>query len=316
MYLKKPSFWDKQISILSYLLLPFTIFVTLNNFLNSKKKKYLSKKLKTICVGNIYVGGTGKTPTTIKLYDLIKKIKNASTAKKYYLNQQDEEILLKRKTKFLTASSRKSILKLAEKKNIEVLIFDDGLQDNQIDYNFKFVCFDGDLGIGNGLLLPAGPLRETINSLKKYDVVFIKKGNNLNNLNNLIKLIEKHNKRIKIFITDYKVSKFSKFNRSKKYLIYSGIGNPHSFAKILKQNKVKIVDKIIFPDHHSYSNKDFNFILNKAKQNNAEIITTEKDYVKVPKELQKKIKFLKVNLIIYNEKKLIKFLKLNLNDKN
>lgn len=313
MYLKKPSFWDKQISILSYLLLPFTIFVRVNNFLNSKKKKYLSKKLKTICVGNIYVGGTGKTPTTIKLYDLIKKIKNASTAKKYYLNQQDEEILLKRKTKFLTASSRKSILKLAEKKNIEVLIFDDGLQDNQIDYNFKFVCFDGDLGIGNGLLLPAGPLRETINSLKKYDVVFIKKGNNLNNL---IKLIEKHNKRIKIFITDYKVSKFSKFNRSKKYLIYSGIGNPHGFAKILKQNKVKIVDKIIFPDHHSYSNQDFNFILNKAKQNNAEIITTEKDYVKVPKELQKKIKFLKVNLIIHNEKKLIKFLKLNLNDKN
>ena len=313
MYLKKPSFWDKQISILSYLLLPFTIFVRVNNFLNSKKKKYLSKKLKTICVGNIYVGGTGKTPTTIKLYDLIKKIKNASTAKKYYLNQQDEEILLKRKTNFLTASSRKSILKLAEKKNIEVLIFDDGLQDNQIDYNFKFVCFDGDLGIGNGLLLPAGPLRETINSLKKYDVVFIKKGNNLNNL---IKLIEKHNKRIKIFITDYKVSKFSKFNRSKKYLIYSGIGNPHSFAKILKQNKVKIVDKIIFPDHHSYSNQDFKFILNKAKQNNAEIITTEKDYVKVPKELQKKIKFLKVNLIIHNEKKLIKFLKLNLNDKN
>lgn len=313
MYLKKPSFWDKQISILSYLLLPFTIFVRVNNFLNSKKKKYLSKKLKTICVGNIYVGGTGKTPTTIKLYDLIKKIKNASTAKKYYLNQQDEEILLKRKTKFLTASSRRNILKLAEKKNIEVLIFDDGLQDNQIDYNFKFVCFDGDLGIGNGLLLPAGPLRETINSLKKYDVVFIKKGNNLNNL---IKLIEKHNKRIKIFITDYKVSKFSKFNKSKKYLIYSGIGNPHNFAKILKQNKVKIVDKIIFPDHHSYSNQDFNFILNKAKQNNAEIITTEKDYVKVPKELQKKIKFLKVNLIIHNEKKLIKFLKLNLNGKN
>jgi tetraacyldisaccharide 4'-kinase len=313
MYLKKPRFWDKQLSIISYLLLPFTILVRINNFLNSKKKKYLSKKLKTICVGNIYVGGTGKTPTTIKLYDLIKKIKNASTAKKYYLNQQDEEILLKRKTRFLTASSRKSILKLAEKKNIEVLIFDDGLQDNQIDYNFKFVCFDGDLGIGNGLLLPAGPLRETINSLKKYDVVFIKKGNNLNNL---IKLIEKHNKRIKIFITDYKVSKFSKFNRSKKYLIYSGIGNPHSFAKILKQSKIKIVDKIIFPDHHSYSNQDFNFILNKANQNNAEIITTEKDYVKVPKKLQKRIKFLRVNLIIHNEKKLIKFLKLNLNDKN
>jgi len=130
------------------------------------------------------------------------------------------------------------------------------------------------------------------------------------------KLIKKHNTRIKIFITDYQVSKFSKFNRSKKYLIYSGIGNPHSFDKILKKKNIKIVDKIIFPDHHSYSNQDFNFILNKAKQNNAEIITTEKDYVKVPKKLQKRIKFLKVSLIIHNEKKLINFLKLNLNDKN
>ena len=313
MYLKKPSFWDKQKSILSYFLLPFTILIRINNFLILKKKKYLSKKLKTICVGNIYVGGTGKTPTTIKLYDLIKKIKNVSTAKKYYTNQQDEQILLKRKTKFLTGTSRKNILELAEKKKIEVLIFDDGLQDNQIDYNLKFVCFDGDQRIGNGLLLPAGPLREKIESLKKYDLVFIKKGNNLNSL---IELIKKHNKRIKIFITDYEISKISKLNRSKKYLIYSGIGNPYSFNKILKQNKIKIIDNIIFPDHHAYSNNDFKYILDKAKQKNAEIITTEKDYVKVPKKLQKKIKFIKVNLIINNEKKLIKFLKLNLNDKN
>ena len=313
MYLKKPSFWDKQKSILSYLLLPFTIFIRVNNFLILKKKKYLSKKLKTICVGNIYVGGTGKTPTTIKLYDLIKKIKNVSTAKKYYSNQHDEQILLKKKTKFLTGTSRKNILELAEKKKIEVLIFDDGLQDNQIDYNLKFVCFDGYQRIGNGLLLPAGPLREKIESIKKYDLVFIKKGNNLNSL---IELIKKYNKRIKIFITDYKISKISKLNRSKKYLTYSGIGDPYSFNKILKQNKIKIVDNIIFPDHHAYSNHDFKYILDKAKQKNAEIITTEKDYVKVPKKLQKKIKFIKVNLIINNEKKLIKFLKLNLNDKN
>ena len=194
-----------------------------------------------------------------------------------------------------------------------MLIFDDGLQDNQIDYNLKFVCFDGDQRIGNGLLLPAGPLREKIESLKKYDLVFIKKGNNLNSL---IKLIKKHNKRIKIFITDYEISKISKLNRSKKYLIYSGIGNPYSFNKILKRNKIKIIDNIIFPDHHAYSNYDFKYILDKARQKNVEIITTEKDYVKVPKKLQKKIKFIKVNLIINNEKKLIKFLKLNLNDKN
>src|SRR5210317_2116257 len=142
MYLKKPSFWDKQISILSYLLLPFTIFVRVNNFLNSKKKKYLSKKLKTICVGNINVGGTGKTPTTIKLYQLIKKLNlEVFTVKKFYPSQINESIILKKKTKLLVAKSRKKILDTLPDNNKKIIVFDDGLQDKNISYDLEFVCF-------------------------------------------------------------------------------------------------------------------------------------------------------------------------------
>ena len=74
MHFKKPNFWDEKLNLFSYLILPFTVFIRINNFLLNQKKKLISKKIKTICVGNIYVGGTGKTPATIKIYNLIKKV--------------------------------------------------------------------------------------------------------------------------------------------------------------------------------------------------------------------------------------------------
>src|SRR5210317_534189 len=150
MHLKKPNFWDEKLNLFSYLMLPFTVLVRINNFLLNNKKKLISKEIKTICVVNIYACGTGKTPATIKIYNLIKKFRNVATAKKYYLAQKDEEILLREKTKFLTAKNRVNIIKQAVKKKIEVIVFDDGLQDSKIDYNLKIVCFDAQLAIGNG----------------------------------------------------------------------------------------------------------------------------------------------------------------------
>jgi tetraacyldisaccharide 4'-kinase len=255
MHLKKPNFWDEKLNLFSYLMLPFTVLVRINNFLLNNKKKLISKEIKTICVGNIYAGGTGKTPATIKIYNLIKKFRNVATAKKYYLAQKDEEILLREKTKFLTAKNRVNIIKQAVKKKIEVIVFDDGLQDSKIDYNLKIVCFDAQLAIGNGFLIPAGPLRESLESLKKYDAVLIKC--NDHNAKSLRTLIKKYNSKIAVFTSNYTVSNLSKIDKNKKYLIYSGIGNPISFEKILKKNKLQIVDKLVFPDHYNYRDKDY-----------------------------------------------------------
>ena len=310
MHLKKPNFWDEKLNLFSYLMLPFTVLVRINNFLLNNKKKLISKEIKTICVGNIYAGGTGKTPATIKIYNLIKKFRNVATAKKYYLAQKDEEILLREKTKFLTAKNRVNIIKQAVKKKIEVIVFDDGLQDGKIDYNLKIVCFDAQLAIGNGFLIPAGPLRESLESLKKYDAVLIKC--NDHNAKSLRTLIKKYNSKIAVFTSNYTVSNLSKIDKDKKYLIYSGIGNPISFEKILKKNKLQIVDKLVFPDHYNYRDKDYDNIINKAKKYGASILTTEKDHVKIPDRYKKKIKFLKLNLVIDNEQKFMKFIKLKI----
>ena len=315
MNFKKPKFWDlDKPSFFSYLLLPLTFIVRLNNLILNHSLGFRSKKIKTICIGNIYIGGTGKTPTTLKLYNILKILNyDVVTAKKFYLSQKDEQIILDNKTNLITAKNRKKIVEQSLTKSKEIIIFDDGLQDKSINYDLKFVCFDAECWIGNGQLIPSGPLREKLGSLKKYDAVFLKNNNNV--LDKILETIKNLNPLIKIFITGYAALSLNKFNLSNKYLFFSGIGNPNSFKNILLKENFLIVDEIIYPDHYNYSEVEINKILEKAKKLNAKIITTEKDYVKIPKKYQRDIDFLEIDLKIMDEDKLINFLKLKLNEK-
>ena len=227
--------------------------------------------------------------------------------KKFYRSQYDERIILKNQTNVLFDKSREKILQKAIKNKNDAVIFDDGLQDRNISYDLSIVCFDTHSWIGNNLLIPSGPLREKINSLEKYDCVFLK--GEITNKNKLISSIKKINKDIKIFFTYFKNVNLQKFKTSYKYLIFSGIGNPNDFKKNLLINKFNIVKEIVFPDHFNYNKKDIMEIKKEAKKLGAKIITTEKDYVKIKKTDQKNIDFLKVEINIRNEKSFINFLK-------
>ena len=101
------------------------------------------------------------------------------------------------------------------------------------------------------------------------------------------------------------MSNLSKFNLKKKYLIFSGIGNPHEFENTLLKSKFKIEKKIIFPDHYNYTEKDLKMIKDLAKRKKLDIITTEKDYYRIDKELRSKINYLKLRLDIKNKEKFI-----------
>ena len=313
MKLKKPKFWDyKKPNFLSYLLLPFTFPIIINNFfLNLKKNSTETKTIRKICIGNIYIGGTAKTPLTIKIYDIINNLnKKTATIKKFYRDQIDEQKILTQKTKLYCFKSRKKALDEATKDNVEVVIFDDGLQDKSINYELKFVCFNNTKVIGNGLLIPAGPLREKIESLSKYDAVFIN-GNKKDNTDLKI-LIKKYNQNIQIFESYYMPTNINKFNIQNKYLIFSGIGNPESFRETLLNNRFNIIKEIIFPDHHKYTQGDIDKIKLEAKNLNAKIITTEKDFVKINPNTNSEIEFLQIKIVIIGEEKLINYLKLSI----
>ena len=305
----KPKFWDlKKPNLLSYLLLPFTIPIRINNVLLDLKSKRKDQRIKTICVGNIYVGGTGKTPTTIKLYQLLNQQGyEAVTANKNYKKHLDEKIILEKKTETISSRDRQEIIDKAISMKKKILIFDDGLQDKKISYDIEFVCFDQKNWLGNGLLLPSGPLREKIKSLKKYSCVFLKK--NGEDISNKIQLIKNINPNIKIFYTHFEPINIDQFDKSEKYLIFSGIGNPNDFKSLLIKNKLNIIDEIIYPDHYMYNESDIIRIKKYANNLGAKIITTEKDYVKISHLDKEDINLLEVDLIIENEKELTDFIK-------
>ena len=312
MIFKKPKFWDlKKPNLISLFLLPLTLPIIINNYFLNFKSKTKNKSIKTICVGNIYLGGTGKTPTTIKLYNILNDLKlNVITGKKFYTSQLDERIILKKNTRLISEKTRKKIIKQAILDQQKIIIFDDGLQDKSISYDLEIVCFDMENFVGNGCLIPSGPLREKLSSLKKYDCVFLKSDNDI--APEQLNYIKKYNSNIKIFETHFEISNLNKFNLSQNYLIFSGIGNSQSFKNILIKNKFKVIDEIVFPDHYEYKKDEIDNIINRAKDINAKIITTEKDFVKISNLDFDLIDFIEIKLKIKDEKNLIDFLKIKI----
>ena len=305
MNLKKPKFWDyKKPNIYAFILLPIAYLIKISKLFKIKKR-IQRLKIKTICVGNIYLGGTGKTSLSIKLNEILNNRKIRSCfVKKFYKNQIDEQRLLRNRGKLFLSPNRADALNQAEKENYEIAILDDGLQDYSINYDISFVCFNNLNWIGNGLTIPAGPLRENINNLKKYQHVFI--NGNLENLEDLKKDILKINSKINIHIGVYEPLNLIEFDKHDKYLVFSGIGNHNTFISMIKKNGLSIYKDIEFPDHYTYTANDIEQILKQANDLNCKIITTEKDYLRLKDNKIDEIKFIKLNLKIVNEEKLIK----------
>ena len=314
MKLKKPKFWDhKKPSLFSYLLLPFSIILGLITKIKSKPK-FSNSKIKTICVGNIYIGGTGKTSLAIKIKEILDKNNiKACFIKKFYPSQTDEQKLLSKNGTLFSNIKRITALNEAIAEGFEVAIFDDGLQDSSIKYDLEIVCFNNLNWIGNGLTLPSGPLRENINNLKSYENVFL--NGNEESLIAIKEQIKRINPNININSGKYIPLNIGEFDKDQNYLVFSGIGNHKTFVEMLKNNKLKIVSDLEYPDHYQYSKRDFDEIIINAKKFNAHIITTEKDYLRLENFNRNKIFYVKSSLEISDEKSLTNKL-LKLNEKN
>jgi len=303
MKLIKPKFWETK-NFISLILYPLSIITYLFNITKtfSTKKKF---EIKTICIGNIYIGGTGKTSLAIEINELLKKKFKTIFIKKNYENQLDEINLLSNKGKIISSDNRENALLIALKKKYQLAILDDGLQQKNIDYNLKIVCFNSDYALGNEYMLPAGPLREHLNVIKNCDLVFL---NGEKQNKKLLTKFKSINKNLKIFEGKYRPLNLKKFNLRKKYLMFCGIGNPHEFEQTLIKYKFKINNKLFFPDHYKFTNTDLKELKYNAKKNNLTLITTEKDFFRLNKTQRKNIKFLKIKLEIKDKKKLMKFL--------
>ena len=261
MSLKKPKFWDyKRPNIYSYVLWPLTIIIQIINLIRARFKKQKKFNIRSVCVGNIYIGGTGKTSLSIKINEiLIKKKIRSCFIKKSYISQIDEQKLLASRGKLFSAKKRSEALIEAEKDNYQIAIFDDGLQDYSIKYDVSLVCFNNLNWIGNGMTIPSGPLRESLNNLKNYNHVFL--NGNSENLSNVTSTILNVNPTINIHIGKYIPLNLKDFNLNDNYLAFSGIGNHETFISMIKDNGMNVVKDIKFSDHYNFKVKDINKIL-------------------------------------------------------
>ena len=302
----KPKFWDKnQISFFSILLLPITLLIKLLNVFKRLLTKTYQTPIPIICVGNIYLGGTGKTPLCIELFSILKNLNMKPVfVRKKYDSYQDEVNLQKQVGPIYQNKIRIEAVKEAIQNKVNVAILDDGFQDFSIKKDFSIICFNEKQWIGNGLTIPSGPLREQISSLERANCVLINGTYNSDIENKILK----NNNSIKIYYFKYEPTNIDNF-KNKKVICFAGIGNPKNFFNLLRDNKINILEEISFPDHYNYSKTDLNNLMKKAKEKNSILLTTEKDYLRIHKDCRENVDCLKIKVKIEKKDEFIEEIK-------
>jgi tetraacyldisaccharide 4'-kinase len=274
-------------------------------------------------VGNMVAGGAGKTPVALALMELIQK-QNLAKAP-YFLTRGyggsecgpvqaagqtsdqigDESLLLARHAPTIVSANRAAGGKLAAAQGADLIVMDDGLQNPGIAKDLRFVVIDGTMGFGNGKLLPAGPLRAPLDKNLKSANAFVLIGDDTRNIKEMLP------PRTPVFEATLQV--ITTPDASKRYIAFAGIGYPEKFFNFLTQDvKLNVIENISFPDHLPYSTEDIDALKQKAKLAQAELITTEKDFMRIPAAAREDLHVLPVRLAWKEEAALAKFLELHL----
>ena len=315
--IKTPKFWQSK-NLVSILLWPLSLlywmFFCIKSCFGSQKKFDTT----IICVGNVIAGGAGKTPSVIMLGKILQKNGDkVAYACKNYLSTIDtptkvesshkppeiieEAILLSKVADTFVAKNIVDAVEIANKNSYDYIITDDGLQNNKFYKDVSILVIDGKIGVGNNMMLPAGPLREPLrHALNKTNVIFMI-GEDKHNISTQIT-----NKKILNLTPKFKALRIKKTD--KNYLAFTGIAYPQKFFDSLEKNNFSIKDKIEFPDHYLYDEKDISKLLEKAKDTGARLMTTEKDLVKIPKKYHKDISCLTIELAADNQNSVLNIL--------
>ena len=225
--------------------------------------------------------------------------------RKYYKSHSDEYNQIRNEfDNLIIKKDRYNGIIEAKKKGCNLVILDDGLQDYKIHKNLNIVCFNYNQLDGNGFILPSGPLRESLDALKKVDIVIINGGKDSNFEEKLLKI----NNKLEIYHSYYTPKNIDDF-KNHELLAVAGIANPNNFFSILEQNNLILKEKLVFPDHYQFTKKEIEKLVSLADKKNLKIVMTEKDFYKVNKFKFNKLNYLKVALEISSKEKLISRIK-------
>lgn len=308
---KTPSFWYTHKSIISTLLLPASWLYQVGHIIAQARtpKSYIST-IPVICVGNAIAGGGGKTPTVITLTKLIKETghyQNPYILTRGYGRKTsdallvdtdihtveyvgDEPLLLTRHAPTIVSADRKKGAQLAEQQGADIIIMDDGLLNQSLYQDISFLVVDRHIDFGNNRTIPAGPLREPLRKILDRADAVITIGRPFDASD------------LPVFETSLNVNQ--KPDDKKEYIAFAGIAIPDKFKNSLLDLGYKLKAWFPFPDHHTYSDKD----IKNLKKHDGQLITTEKDYVRLPSDFKSEVETLPVSIDVKSPDSLIKFI--------
>lgn len=302
--MKTPRWFLKR-NLISWTLCPLSVFyLTVSKIVFNCRKihEYVSKR-PVICFGNILSGGVGKTPIVRQ----VAKFFDAPVVMRGYKKSKDtdyigdEAKMLSNDGILVHVGNRKSNIMLLDKqKSNSPIIMDDGFQNSSIKKDISVLVFDEGIGFGNSFLLPAGPLREKKSAIERADaIIVIKRKKVAKNfaLPTNIPVFKAYNKEVCPYGKDVPV------------VAFAGIGYP---SKFFDNIPCRVVGKISFSDHYQYTDDDIKNLIKKAKDKKAKLLTTEKDWVRLPDWAKKDIKFSVLDTEI--EKNFYTWLKGRIND--
>ena len=277
-----------------------------------------------VCIGNITLGGAGKTPTVIFLANYFKKnnIKAHVVSRGYggafedtvFVDPRthsayqvgDEPLLISQHAKVWVSKKKKEGILEAYKAGAELVLLDDGYQNFSITKDVNILVFDSEINLKNENIFPLGNLRESFRPAVDRADFLISIGNSVSRKNLRETIFQNYNQKI---IDGKFVPNIIPKLKKQKLVAFCGIGRPEKFFSMLRKLNLEIIKEYSFSDHHFYSNRQLTKILDIAKKNNALIVTTEKDFVKIPVTFKKNIYPIDIELHLSKNKKLLLELK-------
>ena len=318
--LKAPKFWYlKKDTYLSNSLYPFSLLFRLGTKLRTILSKKKNAELPIICIGNIVVGGAGKTPVSLKIGKMLCQAgysphfvskgysgieKNNTLVQKWHSPKSvgDESILLSQVAPTWIGSDRNKSFNLAKEKGADCIIMDDGFQNPTIQKDFSIIVINEEQEFGNKKVMPSGPLRESITrGLSRTDLIIV-----IGTISQEIKTkIPSH---IPVISASFTISNVNKIFKGQKITAFAGIAYPEKFFNSLRKQGAEIVKEMIYPDHHIFDENDFLNLAEIANKTQSILVTTKKDYVRIPKSYRSLINTLEGEIVFKDEKLLLETL--------
>ena len=295
--MREPDFWYRPASWKSHLLWPLgALYGVIAG--RRLRKRGVEAGIPVLCVGNYHGGGAGKTPTVLALAKLLRELGETPVvlsrgyggtlhgpvrvdpARHSAADVGDEPLMLANTLPVVVARDRVAGAALAKSAGASVIVMDDGFQNPAVAKDASLIVIDSERGLGNGRVIPAGPLRAPLRlQVERTDaLVVIGEGGAADDVAGEVAARGKPVLRARFVAEETSLAAL----RGKRALAFAGIGDPLRFFKTLAANGVEVVRGRTFADHHAFAPRQIEALLAEARRDGLVPVTTEKDLVRLP----------------------------------